>query len=93
MLIISPENDRFSYSGISFELASEMSRNNDQNADIESDNALFQIVVDFLSGKTEFVHCNLDTPISRRLSAKEYLIKLTHRHRKHIPHLTALTPQ
>lgn len=62
MLIISPENNRFSYSSISFELANEMSSNDEQDAEIESNNALFQIVVELLSEKTEFARNYLDNP-------------------------------
>ena len=62
MLIISPENNRFSYSSISFELANEMSSNDEQDAEIESNNALSQIVVELISEKTEFARNYLDNP-------------------------------
>lgn len=39
-----------------------MSHNNDQNADVEFNNALFQIVIELLSEKTEFARNYLDNP-------------------------------
>lgn len=39
-----------------------MSQSNEQNADIESNNTLFKIVVELLSEKTEFARNYLDNP-------------------------------
>ena len=42
--------------------ANAVRRSDEQNAEIESNNALFQIVVDLLSEKTEFARNYLDNP-------------------------------
>ena len=63
MLIISPENNRFSYSSISFKLDNEMSSNDEQGTEIESNYALFQIVIELLSENADFVRCYMENRI------------------------------
>ena len=53
-------------------------RSDEQNAEIESNNALFQIVVDLLSEKTEFARNYLDNPqfqafVNQRVFSKAYM--------------------